>query len=111
MKEALSYYKSIRGDIKEALPYWPLGISAYKDPWVSLGLTVPGKDIVAVWRRNSQFPVTTIPVKHLKGRDVKVICGYPQESDCTWKWNKEAGELTVSLPAPVSARVFQLTYI
>ena len=110
VREALSYYKSIRTDIKEALPYWPLGISAYKDPWVSLGLRVPGKDYLAVWRRNSQFSVTTIPVHHLKGKDVEIICGYPESADCTWKWNKESGELTVSLPASVSARLLQLTY-
>ena len=78
MKEALEFYKSIRGDIKVSLPYWPLGISAYKDPWVSLGLRTPGKDYLAVWRRNSQFAVTSIPVKHLKGKDVEVTCGYPK---------------------------------
>lgn len=31
VKEALSYYKEIRNDIKEALPFWPLGLSQYKD--------------------------------------------------------------------------------
>ena len=40
VKEALSYYKEIRNDIKEALPFWPLGLSQYKDPWVCLGLSV-----------------------------------------------------------------------
>ncbi len=110
VKEALEFYKSIRGDIKVSLPYWPLGISAYKDPWVSLGLRTPGKDYLAVWRRNSQFAVTSIPVKHLKGKDVEVTCGYPKTGDCKWRWNKEAGELTVELPEAVSARVFQMKY-
>ncbi len=54
--------------------------------------------------------MTAIPVKHLRGKDVEVVCGYPKAGDCKWRWNKEAGELTVELPAPVSARVFRLRY-
>lgn len=110
VKEALSYYKSIRMDIRKALPYWPLGVSAYKDPWVSLGLRISGKEYLAVWRRNSQFSMTTIPIRHLRGKEVEVACGYPEKADCAWKWNSEAGELTIDLPVPVSARVFELTY-
>lgn len=110
LKEALVYYKKIRGDIKTALPYWPLGLSHYKDPWVSLGLKGNGKDQVAVWRRNSQEDMISLPIKHLKGKEVQVVCGYPEKSPCSWHWNKEAGELTVSLPSRISARIFQLTY-
>lgn len=108
VKEAIAYYKTIRGLIKEALPYWPLGLSSYSDPWVSLGLKTREKDILAVWRRNSQSPVHTIPVNHLKGQDVEVCCAYPREAPCRYCWNKEAGTLTVELPGEVSARVFEI---
>lgn len=108
VKEALDYYKVIRKDTKKALPYWPLGISKYKDPWVSLGLKAEGVDYLAVWRRNSQSPIATIPVKHLKGQDVNVKCAYPAEERCSYHWNKEAGELTVELPERISARVFEI---
>lgn len=110
VEEALAYYKKIRGDIKEALPFWPLGISHYKDPWVCLGLAKGKKRYLAVWRRNSQNPVLSIPVTGLKGREVSVKCGYPKEGGCRWHWNKEAGELTVMLPEHISARVFELEY-
>lgn len=77
---------------------------------LTLGLKTEGTDYVAVWRRNSQSAVTTIPVKHLKGKEVKVMRGYPKAEKCSCQWNKEAGTLTVELPAAVSARVFELTY-
>lgn len=109
VKEGISYYKEIRERTKTSLPYWPLGLSKYSDPWVSLGLRSEGIDDIAVWRRNSRSPVTTIPVRHLKGKDVEVECGYPKEGDCRYSWNKEAGTLTVELPAQVSARIFRLT--
>lgn len=38
VKEALDYYKTTRGDIKRALPFWPLGTSHFADTWVSLAL-------------------------------------------------------------------------
>lgn len=110
VKEGIAYYKTIRKDIKKALPYWPLDLSEYKDAWACIGQKVPGRDYIAVWRRNSQSPVLSIPVPHLKGREVEVICGYPAKEDCRYRWNKEAGELTVELPSPVSARLFQLSY-
>ena len=47
----------------------------------------------------------TIPVEHRKGQDLKVVCGYPKAEPCNYKWNKEAGELTVEFPNPVSARL------
>lgn len=110
VKEAITYYKTIRPLTKKALPYWPLGLSAYGDPWVSLGLEAEGKDLLAVWRRDSQSPVQEIPVKHLKGKDVQAVCAYPENAECAYHWNKEAGTLTVELPARVSARIFEFRY-
>lgn len=112
VKEALSYYKEIRNDIKEALPFWPLGLSQYKDPWVCLGLSVEYKNkvYIAVWRRDSKNPLISIPVEKLKNKEVLVKCGYPQNGLCRWHWNKEAGKLTVMLPERISARVFELIY-
>ena len=110
VKEALAYYKQIRSDIKSALPYWPLGVSKYTDPWVSLGLRTDRRDHIAVWRRESQKDTVMLPVRHLKGKKVKVRCGYPSEEKCSYHWNKEAGELSVRLPERISARLFELDY-
>lgn len=110
VKEAISYYKTIRNDIKHALPYWPIGLSQYTDPWVSMGLRGEGRDHLAVWRRNSQTQYISIPIPHLKNREVNVRCGYPKDKECNYQWNKATGELTVELPNPVSARLFQISY-
>ncbi|MFQ7549213.1 MAG: hypothetical protein ACLRMZ_01395 [Blautia marasmi] len=37
-------------------------------------------------------------------------CAYPENVECAYHWNKEAGTLTVELPARVSARIFELRY-
>lgn len=108
VKEALRYYKEIRQDIRTALPFWPLGLSMYRDPWVSLGLRTERRDYIAVWRRNSQTERVVIPMKHRRGQKLRVTCGYPKEGPCRYQWNAGAGELTVELPERISARLFQL---
>lgn len=62
-----------------------------------------------MWRRNSQGERVTIPVHHRRGQELTVKCGYPQEGNCRFAWNKESGELTVELPERISARLFELT--
>lgn len=108
VKEALEYYKRIRGNLKTALPYWPLGISDYEDPWVSLGLKAQRGEYLAVWRRESQSQIKDLPLKHLKGKEITVSCAYPREGKCAYEWHKEAGVLTVKLPERISARIFEI---
>ncbi|HIS49278.1 MAG TPA: alpha-galactosidase [Candidatus Gallacutalibacter pullistercoris] len=110
VKEALDYYKTIRQDIKNALPFWPLGLSQFADTWVSMGLKAGKKTYLAVWRRNASESQCVLPLRHLKGcEDVKVRCAYPEaDPDTRFHWNSAAGTLTVDLPAPICARVFEL---
>lgn len=109
VKEALDYYKGMRMDIKTALPFWPLGLSTYQDTWISLGLKNNNKTYVGVWRRNSSSNKCVLPLKHLKGKQVDVSCGYPKIENCQYQWNMEEGNLTVLLPNPVSARLFEIS--
>ena len=110
VKEALDYYKTIRQDIKNALPFWPLGLSQFADTWVSMGLKAGKKTYLAVWRRNASESQCVLPLRHLKGCEaVKVRCAYPEaDPDTRFHWNPAAGTLTVDLPAPICARVFEL---
>lgn len=38
VKEALDIYKTIRKDIKNSVPIWPIGLSQFHDEWTCLGL-------------------------------------------------------------------------
>ena len=85
VKEGIACYKSIRQDIRRAVPFWPLGLSSYGDSWVSLGLKAGNKNYIAVWRSDS-------------GNDT-----------CRCAWHKESGELAVELPVNISARLFEVS--
>lgn len=108
VKEGLDYYKTIREDIKNALPFWPLGLSKFSDTWVSLGLKVDNKIYVAVWRRNSEDNTCLIPIQDIKGKKVSVKCAYPKEENCEYNWNQYAGTLSVKFSKQFSARIFEI---
>lgn len=108
VQEGIHCYKSIRADIKTALPFWPLGISSYTDTWISLGLRAGKKNYIAVWRKNSAESTCRLPIPHLKGKQATVSCMYPKRENCRYAWNPLSGTLSVELPTPVSARLFEI---
>ncbi|MDF2800760.1 MAG: glycoside hydrolase clan [Anaerocolumna sp.] len=109
VKEALDYYKSMRQNIKTALPFWPLGLSQFSDPWVSLGLKTDKKLYIAVWRRNSETPCLTLPLTDIEGKVKEVKCAYPTYEECEYSWNEGNASLSVKLPKEFSARLFEIT--
>jgi alpha-galactosidase len=116
VKEGLDVYKSIRADIPHALPFWPLGLPGMQDGWVSLGLCAGSKNYLAVWRLDSVDPTVLLPLPHLRGQPVQVACiyphkaeGFPHRQDCAYQWQPASGILTVTLPQPYYARLFEIT--
>jgi len=108
VKEALDYYKSMRSNIKTALPFWPLGLSKFSDTWVSLGLIAEEKLYVAVWRRNSETDTCILPIKYTAGKKVSIRCAYPSFEECEYAWNDVNKSMTVKLPKEFTARLFEI---
>lgn len=111
VKEAISVYKTIRGDIKEAVPFWSLGTSKFSDEWTSLGLRLDGRAYLAVWRREGNDKTCILPVEFFKGRNVKSECIYPSFNEYQFAFSKEKGTLNVKFDKPYTARLFRLTEI
>ncbi|WP_037286869.1 glycoside hydrolase family 36 protein [Saccharibacillus sacchari] len=110
VREALDLYKSIRGDIREGLPFWPLGLPKVEDGWVSFGLRRGGKRYVAVWRIDAEESETALPVSGMIGKAADCRLLYPQGKpggDCVW--DGEAGALKVRLERIRTARLFEVT--
>ncbi|MBD2870227.1 glycoside hydrolase family 36 protein [Paenibacillus arenilitoris] len=109
VKEALDYYKSIRADIPEALPFWPLGLPKQQDDWVSFGLHAGDRVYVAVWRTGGEAAEVELPLERWRGRELTARCAYPAEAPGTaWRWLPAEGALRASLPAGRTARLFEL---
>ena len=110
VKEALDYYKTIRGDIRQAYPYWPIGTSSYSDNWSALALDAGKKHYVAVWRRGGDDRIT-LPMTRLAGKEVKIRCAYPQERPVTFGWNAAESSLSVRMKEEICARLFEIEVV
>ncbi|BBH18865.1 hypothetical protein Back11_02100 [Paenibacillus baekrokdamisoli] len=108
IREGISYYKSIREQIPQSLPFWPIGLPKHGDSWLSLGLRSAEKAYVAVWRLQGGAKEVMLPLQGFQGKELSVRCGYPKREDCNWHWNQQEGVLTVTLPAEFTARIFEL---
>lgn len=110
VKEGIDYYKKIRADLREGLPFWPIGPAAYQDGWASVAIRNGKKTYLAVWRRGSLESQVTLPHKYLRGKKAEAVCAYPADGrGCRYLWNNALGELTVELTEKISARIFEIT--
>ena len=110
VKQGIKVYKSIRKDIRNALPFWSLGTSSFSDEWVSLGLRCENCAYLALWRRESACDCVNLPIDFLKDRNVKATCIYPDFNEETFEWHSETGSLAVRLSKPYTARLFRLDF-
>ena len=109
--EAVAVHQEIRADIARAVPFWPLGLPGWTDPWIAVGERAPGTTYLAVWRRDGSDGSDTerrLRVPHLRGRDVDVRILYPGNSTSETRWDPDSGELTVGLPRLRTACVIAL---
>lgn len=107
--QGMSVYKSIRSELRNALPFWPLGLPKWHDEWLALGMTTTSGNIyLSVWRRGG-IASATLPITELKAKhDVKVELLYPHGFDADVKWVPEVSSLVVELSSIASARLFRL---
>ncbi|KAL4874595.1 glycoside hydrolase superfamily [Aspergillus karnatakaensis] len=110
IKEGMDVYRAIRGDLPTADAFWPLGLPAWHDEWLALGLAAAsgGRFYVAVWRRGGGESVE-LPVPVLKGKNVDVEFLYPVAFGAESEWKAEEGVLRVKVPSKLCARLFRLT--
>lgn len=113
VKEGIDYYKSIRSDIKRAVPFWPTGYADNLDKWLCFGLKTDEKAYLAVWRRGDgdevQLPLDKVFEEGVS-RQVRLV--YPKEckkENCSFSFDEKRAVLTVSFKEPVMARIFEIT--
>ncbi|QOV41225.1 alpha-galactosidase [Streptomyces ferrugineus] len=109
VSDALTTYKTIRRDLARALPFWPLDLPGWTDPWLALGMRSPDErtTYVSLWRRGGE-PVLRLPVDHLTGREVHTEilhpCAAPADAAV---WDGDA--LRVTLPHTPGVLLVRLT--
>lgn len=109
VKAGLDYYKTIRADISDTLPYWPLGMPNFRNSeWTSVALRKDHKTYLAVWRLNSETDSVLLPLAYTGDAELQVACTYPPHPNCMWQWDESKRALEVTLPQKYSARIYEI---
>jgi alpha-galactosidase len=105
VKEAIDCYKRIRADIPVSLPFWPLGLPKFSDPWLAFGLRGDRKCYLAVWRMADSAPTCALPLP-VEPKTVTLL--YPAGGEC--QWSQSGSTLAVTLPQINTARLLEIKY-
>ena len=111
VRDAVAVYRTIRADLTEAVPFWPLGLPGWTDEWLALGMRVPGDrtTYVSVWRRGGGTELR-LPVGHLAGRKVRTEIMHPSAPNAgSAVWDEDGDGLRVSLPRTPGVLLIRLT--
>ena len=109
VQEGIETYKQIRPDLANGFPFWPIGLSSFSDEWSALGMKHENTLYLAVWRRNGNTPVKTLPIPSLTGKNINVRILYPSYGTERFTWNPVNRSLSVEFPEENMARLFILT--
>lgn len=103
-------YKGMRHHIKDALPFWPLGLPVWRGEWIVLGLVSGVHHYLAVWHCHGTQKTCEIPLETMRGRKVEAQILYPDTKtlEAGLSWSAETGSLEVTIPAAPSARLIYL---
>ena len=113
VRQGMDVYKSMRMDVKNSVPFWPLGLPGWHDEWLAVGLKVLGRErrYVAVWRRGGggrcEWPITGVSGGGEGAGERKVETLYPvgAQFETEAAWSGEKGVVEVTLPEKVCARL------
>ena len=107
VREATDVYKHIRADIRRAAPFWPLGLPGWRDDVVALGLSVPERSYLSVWRRGGPARIE-LSLPWLAGAQIDVDCLYPAYLPTEISWDPTRGTLVLTLPEEPAARLLRI---
>jgi len=107
IKEGILYHKKICSELKEGLPFWPLGLASFSDENVCVGIECKNKLYVAVWKVRGTMKPVKIHIRQAEGKKANVRCGYPENAPVSFMWDDCEKNLTVALE-PKTARIFEI---
>lgn len=109
IKEGIEYYKSIRHNIPNGIPFWPIKMPALNDGWIAYGLNCEDISYLSVWRMKSENEAVEMKLDKYKNKDIEINAGYPKcDHNLVWSWNQRKGILTLKNPVNYSSRVLEI---
>jgi alpha-galactosidase len=109
VQEGINCHHSICEEVKNGLPFWPIGLASFSDDFLSVGVDCGKRLYLAVWRINGEKDSVILPIRLAQGNKANVSCLYPSSATCDFSWNDDKGDFAVKLQ-PKTARIFQFDW-
>ena len=108
VREELKFYKKLRSNIPNALPFWPLGLAQDTDDWMALGLDWADGMVIAVWRLKGA-DTCELPLPKYQGEKLQVKVAFPADDQaCKVSWDAGKSVVRVTLPEEKTARILRI---
>jgi alpha-galactosidase len=112
--QAIEVYKQIRKNLADSVPFWPLGLPGWADPWVALGMRSSAATHLVVWRREpsgdtvqAKSAEVVLPVAPRGTAAIPRVL-YPA-AGAQVHWDPAEGQLSVLLPRAPSACLVEIS--
>ncbi len=106
LRQGISVYKSIRGELKEMTPFFPLGFNRVNNRQLACGLLGKERALLSVFTVENDTARIPLSFPGRKVTSAKVI--YPAEEDCEYSLTE--GLLQVKMPGRNCARLFEIRF-
>jgi alpha-galactosidase len=104
VRSALAAHRAVLQDIERLTPFWPLGLPAWTDEWVALGLEADSTRYLSLWHRTPGPAEVRLPIT-----DVTTIEPLFPTAHGGWTYSSDHNSLTITTTvAEPSARVVRL---
>ena len=101
VREGIACHMKIVDQLKDGLPFWPLGLGSFGDEWLCAGVDCGETAYLAVWHTKAGESECCIPLNGWR----RVECVYPTDRHTDLRF--DGGYLTLRLPG-IKARLFRL---
>lgn len=108
IKEGIACYKRIRDDIRNSVPFYPLGLLNLDSQWNVNAIKTNKRAYITVIRKNSDDDTVQMSVPCVPST-AKIDCIYPVDAECCAEYNGAEHSLSVKLNKN-TARVFCLDF-
>ena len=108
VKEGIAYHHSIANELKNGLPFWPIGLATLKNDYLCAGVDCGKKLYLAVWRTGIGGDENASVSISLGGYQIeRVDQAYPKRLPCEYRYDEARGALELRL-LPKTARIFEI---
>ncbi|MDP9026205.1 MAG: alpha-galactosidase, partial [Actinomycetota bacterium] len=105
--EAVDAFRSIRGELRRSVPFWPLGLPGWRDEVLAVGFAAPEASYLAIWNRGDATEIA-LPLPHLAGAELTISTVFPRElPEWPTAWTAD-GTMRGQAATGYAARLFRL---